>query len=189
MLDVVPNEAASGSLLTPYCPMSMSSMRPRKVQLAPHFQDQSPLKKLQRIAAVFKVLFVLVGLVLVGLAARYVWIDGAASMLRSRIINEGNQIVGAVRAQQADNKAAGVAPLAQLKESGYLSDIPKGWRDAKTGVHAELPGLSPDLCKRLNDKAGMKPGKRVVEVVKDETTEQTSNFGCLVESRTAFFHY
>ncbi len=165
-------------------------MRPRgKVHLAPHFESQSPLKKLQRIATVFKILFVLVGLALLVMAARYVWVDGAASMQRSRIINEGNQIVGAVRAHQADNKAASPAPLATVQAAGYLAELPRGWRDGAKGAHVERPGLTAEQCQRLNEKAGFKPGKRVVEEVNDPSTEQTGTFGCMAQTGTAFFRY
>jgi len=46
-----------------------------------------------------------------------------------------------------------------------------------------------EVCQHINSKAGLVGDKKVVEQVLNPRTEQTAQFGCVLDTRTVFFKY
>lgn len=108
---------------------------------------------------------------------------GSAGAKAAQLINEGQQINGAVQIFKADsaaNSVVGVAPttVAGLAPS-YLSSVPAGWAATTTidaaaaGVVYTAAAVSADVCAEVNKRAGL-TGTDV-----DATGSNTGVYGCV----------
>ena len=159
------------------------------MSLPSHMKSRSALHKLQIAQRVLLVLTALAALGATGWMGSRAWRSGQAGIEQSQVLNQGQQIAGAANLHGLEDGGIRVAKLAHLRDEGYLSNIPPEWEDGHDYTYAMLPSLDLSACRKLNERAGLSPDKRVVLTVEDPETEQTAAFGCLPESRTAFFKY
>lgn len=158
------------------------------VELAPHFRKQSPLRRVARLKSYLLAIGTVVATLAFGYYAKEAWDEGQTSIARARVLNQGQQIAGAAKLQAMDSPGQSHA-LARLLSEGYLESLPKGWQDGEKNSHAELPQVSLEVCQHINSKAGLVGDKKVVEQVLNPRTEQTAQFGCVLDTLTVFFKY
>jgi hypothetical protein len=84
---------------------------------------------------------------------------GAAGAVAARLINEGQQINGAVALYQADVGAGSTAvvatTLADLVTAGYLSSVPADFDSATTlASHAVTAVVTADVAAQVTARAG-----------------------------------
>ncbi len=157
-------------------------------RLLPHMRKQSPFFQLARARKVLALFGAVAALLAMGyIAGRFV-ADGRAGIEQVRVLNQGSQVAGAARLHGMQDSGAPPS-LEHLREDGYLRSVPPGWKDGEDRSHAETVPVSQEVCEAVNRRAGLGPGKRVVEVVRDSAREQTGKFGCVTETRTVFFKY
>ncbi len=160
----------------------------QQARLAPHMRRLSPFYTLARVRRAMLWAGLAASLLATGFVAGRFVRDARTGVEQVRLVSQGSQLAGAERlhrAQQSDE----VAPLSHLQEDGYLRAVPPGWKDGEDLSHAQTVPVAPEVCEAVNRRAGMAPGKRVVEVVRDPALEQTAKFGCVTETLTVFFKY
>jgi hypothetical protein len=113
---------------------------------------------------------------------------GSAGATAARIINEGQQINGAVQLARADAAAGGVAVGVDLANLGsaYLAQLPSGWDGASTIASGKAVGSTAqtaDVCNEVNKKAGYADAA----VVNGATA--TTVFGCDTTTTKAFYKF
>lgn len=95
---------------------------------------------------------------------------GSAEAKASQLINEGQQINGAVAMYKADAAAAsvaggtvftGISTLSALSPS-YLAQVPAGWTGTAADGQAVSAAVSTEVCEAVNKKAGMADPATVV---------------------------
>lgn len=119
---------------------------------------------------------------------------GSAGAQAARLINEGQQINGAVQVLKADVAAnsvvGGVIPtdIAGLAPN-YMSQVPAKW-DAATlltaGTVLTSDVVSQEVCDEVNKRAGI--GTKLVDgatVAEDVTTGTASIYGCVTAAADA----
>ena len=84
---------------------------------------------------------------------------GAAGAVAARLINEGQQVNGAVALYQADvgagSTAVVVTDLAGLAAAGYLSSVPADFDSTTTlASHAVTATVTADVAAEVNKRAG-----------------------------------
>lgn len=109
---------------------------------------------------------------------------GSAGAQAARLINEGQQINGAVQVLKADQAANSVVgdtvpeDIAGLA-TNYLSQVPTKW-DASTlleaGIVFTTDAVSGEVCDEVNKRAGV--GQELDEIV---NTETASIYGCITD--------
>ena len=112
---------------------------------------------------------------------------GHRAMVRSQLINQGSQIVGARLAAQGDGET--IDSLEDLVKFQRLDRIPAGWKAGQGFKHIEHPGLSTELCSAINKQANLSGPRTVVLDVRTPSREQTSKFGCIVSTLTMFYKF
>lgn len=103
---------------------------------------------------------------------------GTAGAEASRLINEGQQVNGAVALAKADAKA--VTDLAGLVTEGYLSQLPGSFAaQGATLVAGPVTVASSDLvCQEVQKRAGVSTG------VSPATAPAGQLYGCTVDNAT-----
>lgn len=114
---------------------------------------------------------------------------GSAGATASRLINEGQQINGAVTLANADAAAGGTAvtDLAGLVTAGYLSQLPgmfaaQGTTTLAAGIVKVAAG-SADVCTEVNKRAG----HAAADV--DTAGEQPGVYGCNTAGQEFYFKF
>lgn len=83
------------------------------------------------------------------------FMDGKPEAEAARYINEGSQIVGAVRLFQAEKQGALPGDLEDDLVGYYLKDMPKTGVDWDIASNSLVkPVEQADVCERVNEKAG-----------------------------------
>lgn len=103
--------------------------------------------------------------------------QGSASVTASRLINEGNQLRGAVALYQAEFGAGAVTTsvttLGGLVTAGYLSSVPADFSATAT-ISGDLTSVvADDVCAEVNKKAG----------------NATAMFSCETAGSVSTFHF
>ncbi len=106
---------------------------------------------------------------------------GSADAVAAQLINEGQQINGAVamnRADAASGAAAAVTDLAGLVTANYLAQVPTAWASATTianGFAVTTAAVAADVCTRVNTRAGHGA----------DVTNATGAYGCVSKAGEA----
>lgn len=154
-------------------------------RLPAHLEKSSAVNVIRTVKATL----VGVGLALGGAYVAYLsneaWTAGQKGIESARVLNEGQQIQAAARLFQVDNPGRPIV-LAHLVNDGYLDNLPPGWVDSSSRTHARLYRVTPEMCRRLNEKCGV--------CLKDEAAnlhpdQLPASFGCLPALSMAFFKY
>lgn len=116
---------------------------------------------------------------------------GSAEAKASQLINEGQQINGAVAMARAD-AAAGTSTAIDLKDTGsslaelvtakYLAQAPASFTLAADGESATAIASSADVCKAVNAKAGL--GETVVAA-----DLANKIYGCVTADKTVTYKF
>lgn len=113
---------------------------------------------------------------------------GSAGAEAARLINEGQQVNGAVTIAKADQAAGGTAVTTWqgLQTGGYLSQLPSGLGltpgDTIATVTKVLTGTAgADVCTEINKRAGHVAGSFTAEV------PQPGVYGCAPSTTTFYF--
>ncbi len=125
--------------------------------------------------------------VAMGLATRWAWQDGQAGVQQVQVLSQGQQIATAGQLMRSEQD--GDRTLQELRDAGYLKEVPTGWRDGEAQGLVELPGVSSRACARINERAGLTDERKVVKRVANPEREQTADFGCIRETGTVFLKY
>lgn len=101
---------------------------------------------------------------------------GSAGAEAARLINEGQQVNGAVTIAKADAAAGGttVTTWGGLKTGNYLSQLPSGLKLTDAGTIGTVTvGVSALVCAEINSRAGHTDSTTL-----DAAGEQPGVYGC-----------
>jgi hypothetical protein len=121
---------------------------------------------------------------------------GSAEAKASQLINEGQQINGAVTMDKAD-KTANVAgaiditattTVADLVGAKYLAQSPAGWALDGTNSLATVVSSSTDVCDKVNSKAGLATRPADLAAAKSATV-MYGCFGAANAAGTVFYKF
>lgn len=113
---------------------------------------------------------------------------GSAGAQAARLINEGQQVNGAVAIYKADRAAGNTAAATTLSDlvPAYLSQLPSSFNGATTLASGmvTITSMADDVCTEVNKRAGHDPAGPIVTA-----GQKPGVFGCNTADKVFYYKF